>query len=110
LTAGSFWQGRFEFVGMNYDGDVQVTIEERADDEFYGIYETENATYVWAIKGTLRGDKIRWEFTDVVREKEPRFVVGRAYVEGACRGSEMNVVFRHPGNNARAEMVLKRIE
>ena len=110
LTEGSFWQGRFQFVGMNYDGDVQVTIEERADDEFYGIYETENATYVWAIKGTLRGDKIRWEFTDVVREKEPRFVVGRAYVEGACRGPEMNVVFRHPGNNSRAEMVLKRIE
>jgi serine/threonine protein kinase len=110
ITAGSFWQGRFQFVGMDYGGDVQVTIEERWNDEFYGIYETENATYVWAIKGKLRGERINWEFTDVVREKEPRFVVEKAYVEGTCRGGQMTVVFRHAGNNTRANMVLNRIE
>jgi hypothetical protein len=110
LTAGSFWQGRFQFIGIDYDGEVQVTVKERWNDEFNGIYETENAAYLWAIKGTLRNERIRWEFTDVVREKEPRFLVGRAYVEGACRGSQMKVDFHHPGNNTRAEMVLNRIE
>jgi serine/threonine protein kinase len=110
LTAGSLWQGQFQFVGMAYVGEVQVTIKERSDGEFTGIYETENAAYAWAIKGTLRDEKIRWEFTHVVREKEPRFVVGNAYVEGACRSSQMKVDFHHRGNNTRAEMVLNRVK
>jgi serine/threonine protein kinase len=110
LLPGSRWEGRFRFVGMDYQGSVQVTVEERSGDEFYGIYETENATYVWVIRGTLRGENIRWEFTDVVREKEPRSLVGQAYVEGVCRANQMNVTFRHPGYDSRAEMTLNRVE
>jgi hypothetical protein len=110
LSAGSIWAGRFRFVGMNYEGTVQMTVEERADDEFYGIYETENGAYAWAIRGTLHGENIRWEFTDVVQEKEPRSLVGLAYVEGTCRGPQMDVMFRHPGYNSRAEMTLKRVK
>jgi serine/threonine protein kinase len=109
LSAGSQWNGRFQFVGMDYTGPVGVTISEREGDAFRGTYETENGDYVWRIAGALRGEKINWEFTDVVREKERRTMVGRAYVEGTCRASKMEVVFRHPGYGSQANMVLTRV-
>jgi hypothetical protein len=62
---------------------------------------------VWRIRGTVRGDEVRWEFTKVLFEKDPRAVVGAATVEGVLHdGDRFDGHFRNTGETA--ELSLRR--
>lgn len=91
----------------NYSGDVVVTITQRDGDTFKGTYRTENGHYEWGIAGTLQGDKIHCEFTQIIREKEPRGLTGNAYVSGTLADSTMKLTFRRRDMESVAEMTLR---
>jgi serine/threonine protein kinase len=107
LQAGSHWIGRFSFQNMNYTGDVEVTIARRDGKTFEGTYSTEGGNWVWQILGTAEDGQVRWDFIGAIHEKEARSVVGQAEVTGTYQGTEMNLLFHHRGNGAKAEMRLR---
>jgi serine/threonine protein kinase/Tfp pilus assembly protein PilF len=107
LTAGGRWAGRFTFAGMEYVGDVELTLTERTGDAFKGVYATEQGKYAWEVAGTIRGSDIRWDFTKIVREPEPRFLVGNATVAGIHRDGEITAVFEHPVYKNKANLKLR---
>jgi len=112
VQVGSQWKGHFRFLPpvMGYTGDIRVTVKERKGNIFKGAYATEDGKYEWEIEGTVDHGAIRWEFTRIVREKEPTHVVDNAYVEGRYEGRNMEVRFRHPYDNSEAELLLVQVK
>jgi hypothetical protein len=108
LQVGSHWTGTFRFREpiQNYVGDVEVMITERMGDRFKGEYATEGRKWQWTIAGTITQDQVRWSFTGIIKETEPREVVGKAQVSGTCRGEQMNLQFFIPDSTSVADMVL----
>jgi hypothetical protein len=106
---GSLWAGTFRFDPTDPPNPVAVKIGHRQGDRFRGNYLTEGGDYEWEIEGTTKDGKIHWDFTRMVREAEPRRVVGHARVDGTYQGTDMEVVFFHPLYNSRAPMKLSRV-
>ena len=108
LAAGSKWAGTFKFLPPieNYTGDVEITIIHRDGDTFRGTYRTEQGQYEWGVAGTLQGEKIHWEFTQVIKEMQPRGLTGNAYVSGTLVGTTMKVTFKRRDIETVAEMTL----
>jgi hypothetical protein len=48
----------------------------------------------------VRDGEVRWQFTEIVREKEPTNVVGRARGEGRLSGNELIGLFIDPLSTA----------
>jgi serine/threonine-protein kinase len=109
LPAGSRWAGTFRFREpiMNYHGDVELVITERSGDSFNGEYATENDGWRWAIAGRIEGNKVSWTFTAVIKEREPREVVGKARVDGTLAGDTIRALFTIPGTANAADLELR---
>ena len=109
LRPGSRWAGRYQFEPPfeGVSGPVEVEITRRDGEQFWGKYRTDRGDYELLIRGTARGGEVRWEFTEAVREKEPRFMVGNARVEGRYDADGMKVVFTHPVYRSKAAMTLR---
>ncbi|HVS40167.1 MAG TPA: serine/threonine-protein kinase [Gemmataceae bacterium] len=108
FQAGSEWDGAFRWipVGDHDDGDVHVVVAERDGARFRGIYATEAGAYQWEIEGTVQGGKARWGFTRVLREQEPRDLVGHASVEAQCDGDRLEGVYQDQDSMARLTLHL----
>ena len=108
LQAGSHWSGWYHFLpkDKNPRGDVAIDIQERKGETFRGVYTTDKGRYRWRIEGTLRGTKVRWQFTKIIKEASPVHVVGKAEVTGELVDKELRVEFRHSYDNSHAEMRL----
>jgi serine/threonine-protein kinase len=110
LQAGSVWAGTFHFrPPFNNQGPVEVRVAGRAGDRFWGTYATEGGQYEWRFRGTVRNGRVRWEFTEVLREAHPVDVVGKARVEGTYGGTGMDVVFHHDVDGSTADMHLRPV-
>ena len=109
LQAGSRWQGRFLFREpiKRYEGDVEVVVTERTGSRFKGEYATEGGNWRWAIAGVIEQQQVRWQFTGIIKETEPRDIVGKAQVDGTCRGEEMKVELSIPNTVYVADMTLR---
>jgi hypothetical protein len=55
----------------------------------------------------VRGGEVSWEFTEAVREKEPRFMVGNARVEGRYDAEGIKADFTHPVYRSKAALTLR---
>lgn len=109
LQTGSRWKGDFAFREpiTNYTGDVMVIITERIGNTFKGEYSTETGKWQWKIQGTVDKDAVNWDFTEIIKEAEPRTVVGTAKVRATLLGSEMKGEFYIPNTKTVADMTLK---
>jgi serine/threonine protein kinase len=109
VRAGSVWKGRFLFREpvKDYDGDVTLLITERSGGRFKGEYATEQDKWRWTIAGAIEGQSVSWEFTGIIKEPEPRDIVGKARVKGTCRGEEMKVELSIPNTVYVADITLR---
>jgi serine/threonine protein kinase len=107
LIAGSLWSGTFRFRPpiKDYDGDVVLTVLQRREDRFFGLYQTEAGMYEWEVEGTVRGDQVAWGFTRAIKGDSAGEIVGRAHVVGRIEGRTMKVLFDH-GASGKADMTL----
>jgi serine/threonine-protein kinase len=98
FKAGSRWKGGFRFrkPHENYASDVEVVVTSRTGNHFQGEYATEGKKWQWKIKGVIEQEQVRWEFTEIIYEYEPRTVVGKAKFKGTCRGDELTGQFYIP--------------
>ena len=104
------WAGTFHFrPPFDGQGPVEVRVAGRAGDRFWGTYATEGGQYEWRFRGTVRNGRVRWEFTEVLREAHPVDVVGKARVEGTYGGTGMDVVFHHDVDGSTADMHLRPV-
>jgi hypothetical protein len=86
-----------------------VQITRRDGEQFWGTYRTDRGDYELLIRGTAHGGEVRWGFTEAVREKEPRFMVGNARVEGRYDAESMKVDFLHSVYRSKAAMLLRPV-
>ena len=100
IQAGSTWSGSFHFLPphQDYGGDVVLHITSRSGSDFTGVYETEKGIYSWVVAGTISDGKIQWQFTDAIRDNEPKNVVGLATVDGTYADKLMEVRFENSFN------------
>jgi hypothetical protein len=112
FRAESHWAGTFRFLpaGAGEPGDVRLDVTDRTGADFRGVYTTESGNYVLHVRGTAAGGEVRWEFTEALKLKEKRDIVGNARVEGTYAGGTMKVMYRERKSPDRAEMTLHREE
>jgi serine/threonine-protein kinase len=111
LPAGSSWVGTFTFLPApddRIDADARLDIETRSADEFTGTYASEAGRYAWKVRGAVHGDRVRWEFTEAVRDNPDSSVVGRVSVDGTVTGDVMHLMWREPLSGEEARVKLKR--
>jgi len=65
-----------------------------------GIYETESQADGWQIRGTLRGEVMRWNLTKAIRGSGAHGAVGSARVEGRFAEDRIEAVYRDPDSVA----------
>ena len=111
LPVGSVWTGSFHFLPpiQNYAGAAGLTITQRTGDQFVGLYATEGDKYKWRVAGTAQNGRLRWEFTQALKNQASDEAVGNAYVEGIVEGDQLTGVFHErssPGE--KAALVMRR--
>jgi hypothetical protein len=108
LQAGSRWEGVFRFTGRfeGHTGDVRIDITDRTGERVEGVYSTEGGKWQWRVEGTARDGALRLDFTGIIREPEPRNLVGKGYIDGTYQGRRLDVVFHNPNMDGTAEMKL----
>jgi class 3 adenylate cyclase len=96
LPVGSQWDGSFHFLPpmSSYDGSVDIHVLSRSGDNFSGIYSSENKSYQWLIEGSVKGNKLRWEYVKSVKNPGTEDAVGKAYGEATVDGDKMKGFFR----------------
>jgi hypothetical protein len=107
LPAGSHWVGTYHFTrpaGAG-SGDVQLAVSERDGEAFRGVYSTLGGKYEWQVEGTLRGRRVRWQLTRVIR---PPNATAGAVVEGTCEGGTIRATYRDHDSEADMRLVLEK--
>jgi len=102
FRAGSKWVGSFRWKGDTYDRRLEVRIEKREGNRFWGRYDDEGGDFAWDIEGTVNGNVVEWGFTKVIHEKEPVKVVGNGKVQGALKDDRLEAEFRNDSRDALA--------
>ena len=111
LPAGSVWVGSFRFLPpiQNYAGSASLAITKRAGEQFEGVYATEDDTYQWRVSGTIHGNHLRWEFTQVLKNPKSQAVIGKAFVDGTVEDKQFKGLFQeHNSLNDRAVVQMQR--
>lgn len=109
LPAGSVWSGSFRFLPpiQNYSGSADLSITQRTGNQFEGVYTTENRKYQWRVNGTDHGGRLRWEFTQALKNPGTEDAVGKAYVEATVKGDQITGLFHeynNPGETAALQL------
>ncbi len=110
LPAGSCWVGTYRFRPPIRDisGNVRLTITERQDGAFRGIYETESRAFAWEIQGTVRREEVLWTLTKAIRGEGAVGSVGTTRVNGRITEDRIEAVYRD--HNSVADLVLIKQE
>jgi len=111
LPAGSVWIGDYTFLPApdgRVDGDARLKIESREAGAFTGVYSSFGGEFAWKVRGVLQDGRVRWEFTDAIRDNAEKSVVGRVSVDGMLAGDTMNLRWRQPLTGEEARLDLRR--
>lgn len=96
LRTGSKWSGTFRFRPpiADYAGSLALEIDQVYGDAFEGIYTSEDGAWKWRVRGSARGDQVRWEFVKALKTRGEDGATGKCYVECRLQGDRMTGLYR----------------